>query len=911
MLYGRTAECATLDRLLLDAKRGRSQVLALRGEPGIGKTALLEYLAERAAGCRVIRAAGVESEMELTLAGLHQLCAPLLDGLGHLPAPQATALATAFGLDTADPADRFLVGLAVLSLLSEAAEDAPVVCVVDDAQWLDQASAQMIGFVARRLLAERIAFVCAARSGIGDEVLAGWPELSVRGLGDDAARALLLEGMRGPVDAAVSQQIITESHGNPLALLELPRTWTAGELGGGFGLLDSSPLAGRIEQSYAQRLLLLPAETRLLVLAAAAEPLGDLPLLQGAAETLGLDMTAAGAAEDAGLLHVGAHVEFSHPLVRSAAYRSASTSDRHRVHQALADATDAGTDPDRRAWHRARATSGPDEHVAAELERSAGRAQARGGVATAAAFLRRSVELTLDPTRRAERALAAAQASLEAGAFEAARATLATVEAWALDELTRARVHLLAGRIASASSFGSAAEQLLRAAQELEPLDVERARETYLDAWGAALAAGALAPHGTLRDISRAARRAPPPGHEPYPSDLLLDGLAQLVTDGLAEAAPALRAAVSAFRHDERVLQWGAMAATGAAALWDMEGFHLVLTRQLQLARDAGALSVLATALQGAGIVVTWTGDFRKAASLTAEADAVCTATGIRISPYGGMLLHALRGREAEAPILFETTVRDATASGEGLGIQYAHWATAILCNGLGRYEEALVAAQQASDDAPELFVSHWALAELVEAAVRSQHDGLAAEAAQRLIDATSPSGADWGLGVAARARALTDEGEAAQASYLEAIARLRRTPLRPELGRAHLLYGEWLRRESRRIEAREQLRTAHDMFVAIGMEAFAERARRELLATGETARKRNPEMRDELTPQEEQIARLARDGLSNPAIGAQLYLSRRTVEWHLHNVFIKLGITSRKGLHAALRDSADELIPA
>jgi DNA-binding CsgD family transcriptional regulator len=391
----------------------------------------------------------------------------------------------------------------------------------------------------------------------------------------------------------------------------------------------------------------------------------------------------------------------------------------------------------------------------------------------------------------------------------------------------------------------------------------------------------------------------------------LLDGLAQLVTDGLAEAAPALRAAVSAFRHDERVLQWGAMAATGAAALWDMEGFHLVLTRQLQLARDAGALSVLATALQGAGIVVTWTGDFRKAASLTAEADAVCTATGIRISPYGGMLLHALRGREAEAPILFETTVRDATASGEGLGIQYAHWATAILCNGLGRYEEALVAAQQASDDAPELFVSHWALAELVEAAVRSQHDGLAAEAAQRLIDATSPSGADWGLGVAARARALTDEGEAAQASYLEAIARLRRTPLRPELGRAHLLYGEWLRRESRRIEAREQLRTAHDMFVAIGMEAFAERARRELLATGETARKRNPEMRDELTPQEEQIARLARDGLSNPAIGAQLYLSRRTVEWHLHNVFIKLGITSRKGLHAALRDSADELIPA
>jgi DNA-binding CsgD family transcriptional regulator/tetratricopeptide (TPR) repeat protein len=589
---------------------------------------------------------------------------------------------------------------------------------------------------------------------------------------------------------------------------------------------------------------------------------------------------------------------------------SAPTSDRRRVHQALAEASDASTDPDRRAWHLARATPGLDENVAAELERSAGRARARGGVAAAAAFLRRSVELTIDPTRRAERALAAAEASLEAGAFDAARAMLERVETPALDELMRARVHLLTGRIASASSYGSAAAELMKAAREIEPLDVDLARQTYLDAWGAALAAGEIAGAGTLRDVSRAARSAPPPAHEPSSSDLVLDGLALLVTEGLAASAPTLRRAVRAFREDDAVLRWGAVAATAAAALWDMEGFEAVLTRQLQLARDAGALAVLATALQGTGIVVSWIGDLRKAASLAAEADAVSGAAGIRISPYGGMLLAALRGRETEASVLLEATVDGAGDSGEGLGIQYARWARAILCNGLGRYDDALAAAREASEDTPELFVSDWALAELVEAGVRTGNAGLAAEAAERLDAATSPSGADWARGVAARARALTSEGEAAEASYLDAIARLRRTPLRPELARAQLLYGEWLRRESRRVDAREQLRTAHGMFVGIGMEAFAERARRELLATGETVRKRSPEVRDELTPQEEQIARLARDGLTNPEIAAQLFLSRRTVEWHLHNAFIKLGITSRKGLSEALR-AERALIPA
>jgi DNA-binding CsgD family transcriptional regulator len=900
-LLGRRAECDALDQLLTDALVGRSRVTILRGEAGVGKSALLGYLSERIAGWRSVRAVGVESEIELAYSGLHQLCAPMLDHLDRLPDPQHDALATVFGRNAGPAPDRFLVGLATLSLFAETAEQQPLVCIVDDAQWLDRASAQILGFVARRLLAERVAVVCAARTGSGDGVLAGLPELSIRGLGESDARALLLDNVHGPLDAAVCDQIITESHGNPLALLELPRTWNGAELAGGFGFPRSHLVVGKIEQSYAQRLLQLPPETQLFVLAAAAEPLGDPALLLRAAGTLGLDMAAADPAEDAGLLKIGARVEFAHPLVRSAAYGSSAAEDRHRVHQALAEATDGEADPDRRAWHRAQATPGPGEEVAAELERSAGRAQARGGVAAAAAFLQRAVALTVDPRRRAERALAAAEASLQAGAFDAALGLVATAESGPLDQFQRARVELLRGQIAATSSFGSAAAQLLTAAKHLEPLDVDLARGTYLAAWGTALAAGELASAGTLSEVSRAARSAPPPAHEPHPSDVLLDGVAQLALEGLAAAAPTLRTAVSAFREDETVLQWGATAATAAAALWDMESFDAVITRQLQLARGAGALALLATALQGAGIVVAWSGDFREAASVVAEAEEVSAATGVHIAPYGGMLLAAFRGRELEASALLTKTIDDATASGEGLGVQYARWATAILSNGLGRYGEALVAARQASEDTPELFVSHWALAELVEAAARTGNRGLAVEAAEGLAAATSASESDWGLGIAARSRALASEGEAADDLYAEAIARLGRTRVRPELARAHLLYGEWLRREGRRLDAREQLRTAHEMLDGIGMEAFAERARRELTATGERARKRSAETRDQLTPQEEQIARLARDGLSNPEIGAQLFISARTVEWHLRKVFTKLGIDSRKRLRTAL----------
>ena len=872
----------------------------LRGEAGVGKSALLGYLSGRVAGWHVARAAGVESEMELDYAGLHQLCAPMLDRLDRLPAPQRDALATVFGRSAGPVPGRFLVGLATLTLVAEVAEQQPLACVVDDGQWLDHASAQVLGFVARRLLAEPIAVVCAARTGVGDDVLAGLPELPVPGLGDSDARALLLANVPGPLDAAVCDQIIKESHGNPLALLELPRTWNVAGLAGGFGLPGRHPVAGKIEQSYIRRLQLLPSDTRLLVLAAAAEPLGDPVLLDRAAGMLGIDLAAAGPAQDGGLLELGGRVEFAHPLVRSAAYRSAAADDRHRVHRALADATVAETDPDRRAWHRARATPGPDEEAAAELERSAGRAQARGGVAAAAAFLQRSAELTADPARRAERALAAAQASFQAGAFEAALALLATAETGALDEFQRARVDLVRGQLAFASGLASDAPPLLlKAARRLQPFDLELARETYLTAWGAAfVAAGHPAGRGVLLEICRDVRALPPRPGAPRPLDLLLDGLALLSTDGHAAATPVLQRAAAALADipAEDVLRWGWMAAAASNAVWDHDGAHAISARQVQLIRGAGALAELPLYLSALGLASAWMGDFAGAASNIAEANSVAAATGSDFAPYTLLRLRALQGREAEASAAIER------AAGGGPGVAlYAQWAAAVLYNGLARYEEAAWSARQATSNTFEYWVSAWALPELVEAAMHVGDAELARDALGRLAETTKPAGTDFALGIEARSRALLSDGAAAGDLYREAIERFSRTRLHPELARAHLLYGEWLRREGRRVDAREQLRTAHHLFDAIGMEAFAERARRELLATGEKARKRSPGTREELTPQEEQIARLAREGLSNPEIGAQLFVSARTVEWHLRNVFAKLGITSRRQLQTEL----------
>jgi DNA-binding NarL/FixJ family response regulator len=900
----RLSERAELDRLVDTVRAGESGALVVRGDPGVGKTALLDHLAGRASGsgCRVARAAGVQSEMELAFAGLHQLCAPMLSRAERLPEPQRDALQTAFGIAAGPPPDRFLVGLAVLSLMSGAAGERPLICLIDDEQWLDRASAQALGFTARRLAADPVGLVFAARDPSAD--LAGLPELEVDGLRDDDARVLLDSALAGPLDPRVRDLIIAETRGNPLALLELPRGLTPAELAGGFGLPGAAPLTSRIEDSFLRQLDAMPAETRRMLQLAAADPSGDRALVWRAARQLGIPVQAGTAATEAGLAEFSGQVRFRHPLARWAVYRSASLSERQQLHAALAEVTDPQADQDRRAWHRAQAAAGPDEEVAEELERSADRAQARGGLAAAAAFLERSVLLTADPARHAERILAAAQASMQAGAFGKALELLAMAEGGTFDEFQRVRADLLRAHVAFASGLGSDAPALLlRAARQLEPFNLDLARETYLAAWGAAGLAGDLSGRDLLLEICRAVQALPPPPGDPRPLDLLLHGVALLTTDGPAAAAAILQRAANVLTSIpvEDVLRWGWMATAASTVVWDFDSLHAISARQVQLVRDAGALAQLPFYLNQMGIVSPWMGDFAGTVSVIAETDSVAAATGSPIAPYTLLRLLALQGREAEASAAIASAIELAAAEGQGMAAAWAHWTAAVLYNSLGRYKEAASAAQLATSNTLNPWMSMWPMPELVEAAARAGDVALARDALERLAETTRPCGNDVALGIEARCRALLSHGADADECYREAIRRLSRTRLRPELARAHLLYGEWLRREDRRLDAREQLRTAHDMLVAIGMEAFAERARRELVATGESVRKRGAEILTTLTAQEAHIARMARDGLTNPEIGAQLFLSARTIEWHLRKIFTKLGIGSRRELHVAL----------
>jgi DNA-binding CsgD family transcriptional regulator len=845
--------------------------------------------------------------MELAFAGLHQLCASSLDRIDRLADPQRAALVTAFGLSSGAAPNPFLVGLATLSLFTEVAEEEPLVCVVDDAQWLDRASRQALGFVGRRLFAEPIALTFTTREQTED--FARLPELVVEGLDDVEARLLLSSVIRGPLDEMVRDRIVAETRGNPLALLELPRGLTPGELAGGFGLPDAPALSGRIEESFARRVEALAADPRRLLLVAAAEPVGNPVLVWRAAELLGIGAESEAPAAKSGLLEFGASLRFCHPLARSAVYRAASPEDRRSAHGALAEVTDPAKDPDRRAWHRAQATAGPSEEVASELEHSAGRARGRGGLAAAAAFLERATELTPDPARRAERALAAAYAKHEAGAHVAARELLGAAKSGPLDELQRARAQVLDGQIAFALSRGSdAAPLLLDAAKQLELFDTALARETYAEAFAAAMYAGRLAKSVGVVEVAEAARAAKRVAPSPQPAraqDLLLDGQALLITEPPRAATPMLKRALSAFRGDsvsnEDALRWLWLACTAAIQLWDDESWYVLSDRHVQLARDAGALTVLPLALNYCAGSRVSAGEFAAAEALGEEAQGVSLAIANPDVSISSLFLGGWRGRQAEALELIQASDRDAAARGEGRRIGAAHYATAVLYNGLGRHQLALTAARRALEYPLELATSRWALAEQIEAAARSgQHDP-GALALQQLSETTRPSGTNWALGIEARSRALMSEGEVADGLYREAIDRLRRTRVRSELARAHLLYGEWLRRENRRLDARGQLRTAHETLTAMGAEAFADRAARELLATGETVRKRTSDTAGQLTAQEAQIARMARDGASNRQIAAQLFISHKTVEYHLRKVFAKLGISSRADLAAVL----------
>lgn len=897
-LLGREREREALDRLLDGVRAGHGGAFVMYGEAGVGKTALLEYVVEATAEFRIARTVGVEAEMELPFAATQQLCAPFLELMERLPQPQHDALEVAFGLRTGPAPDPFLVGLAVLGLLAEAAEEQPFLGAIDDAQWLDSASARALAFVARRLVAEKIALVFATRE-LG-ETLSGLPELPVGPLERKDARVLLESILPARLDERVVERIIVETRGNPLALLELPGGLTPTQLAGGFGLPTTSTLSAGIEDGYTRRLARLPSDARRLLLVAAADAVGDPALVWRAAERLGIPGSAADTVESEQLLALSPRVAFRHPLVRSAVYGSADPTERREVHRALAEATDPELDPDRRAWHRAQATATPSEEVAAELERAAARAQARGGFAAAAAFLERAVALSSEPSRRAQRALAAAQAKFQAGALDDALELLETAESGAaVDGLLHAHAQLLRAQIAFASRRGSdAAPLLLAAARELEDVDPRLARATYLEALSAAMFAGRLAHGGGAVEISEAALAGPAP-EKPQPSDLLLQGLAVQATEGYAAGVPLLKEALVAFRRvplSDDDARWLWFASLIALYMWDDQAWSVLFTRQLELARQTGALSALAFALRAGSTVYAFFGELRTAALLEEEHRAASEATGIASDPIPRLGLASLRGREAEFSALSRTTTSEAEARGEGIALTTAEFLSGGLYNGLGRYEAALAAVLPAEGlytEGPAI----WALTELIEAAVRSGQPERARRAFERVRETTRAAGTDWALGIEARLGALLSDGDAADELYKEAIRRLGRTRIRVQLARTHLLYGEWLRRQRRRRDAREQLRAAHQLFSDFGVEAFAERARLELEATGERAQKRTAETRDELTSQETQVARLAARGETNREIAARLFISANTVEYHLHKVFRKLDVKSRTQL--------------
>nr|WP_202980495.1 LuxR family transcriptional regulator [Microbacterium caowuchunii] len=904
-LLGRRAERDAVDTLLSKARAGRSGALVVRGTAGIGKTALLQYARDAAAtaGFRIESSVGVESEMQFAFAGLHQLCAPLLDHIDTLPPPQRTALGVAFGQQDGATPDRFLVGLATLNLLAEAAEVEPLLCLVDDAQWLDEASAQVLAFVARRVAAERIAFAFAVRDVLPEETgrrpsaLDGLPELRLHGLDDADARALLESALPVPLDERMLERIVAESWGNPLALLELPQSaaWT-----GGFESPSTLDVPRRLEESFRHRFRSLPDDTRVLLLAAAAEPTGDAALLFRAASHLDVSEGALGPAEAVGLVSVDGRVTFRHPLVRSAIYRDATPPDQRRAHDALAAATDPDADPDRRAWHRAQAVLGLNEEAAAELEQSAGRALRRGGLAAAGAFLQRATELTPDPADRSRRALDAAEAKQETGASGAARELLAVAEAGPLDALQRGRLELLRAQISFHLTRGADVPgMLLDAAETLAPLDGALSRNIYLHALDAAIITGG--PTGIRiaeAMLSRFASDVPT-----RPVDLLLHGLAVTMTRGYAEGVPTLRCALAVLRdsardaiRDNTVRPWLWIAGRVAVGILDDELAHVLAECDVAMARADGALARLPASLNFHANVLVISGQLTRAGELAAEAAAIADATGGVQMRHAQAILAGWRGDQAETDALNDLTFHDPSYPADGTEVALAQYATAVLHNGLGEYALAREAAAKACDSI-ELSLSTVALPELIEASVRTGEPERAAVALEELSARARASDTSWARGLEARSRALTVTGPGAEDHYREATARLDDSRVRGEAARAHLLYGEWLRREGRRQDAREQLRTAHELLTDMGAVAFAARAARELRATGERPQKRTAQPTDALTSQELHIARLVATGATSREVGTQLFLSPRTIEAHLRNIFRKLGISSRRQL--------------
>lgn len=905
-LIGRDAETRALAEFVDDVRSGSSRVLVLRGECGLGKTALLQWVVEQAGDCQVLRAAGVEAEMELAFAGLHQLLVPTLPRLSNLPSPQREALHTAFGVEAGGAPDRFLIALAALGLLADTAKQQPLICLIDDEQWLDRASAQALAFVARRLGEESVGLIFATQ--VTTDELAGLPELHLEGLGNADAHTLLDWALTAPLDPLIREQIVTESRGNPLALLELPRGMTPAQLAGGFGLATVMPISERLEHSFTRRFAALPSATKKILRLAAADPVGEPSVRWKAAARLGLDPEAATPAIEAGLIDFGTRVQFRHPLIRGVVCRSASVVEKQVVHRALAEVTDPRLDPDRRAWHRAEAAAGPDEAVAAELEGSADRALARGGVAAAAAFLERAAMLTPEADRRAARMLAAAKAKRDAGALDAALGLLVRVEAGPHDALQTAEVEYLRGEIAfDQLRVREAARLLQSAAGRFERVCAESSREVRLRALDAAMwLAGPDGPDtSSILETAAAALAGPQAPRAPRALDVLLDAFVLRYTEGYAPAAPLLNRAIdmllAADVDADHPDSWlpvtrSKISATLAAEVWDADSWHALALRETQFARKTGAPIHLQFALHYLAWTLLLRGEFGKAASVIDEDCAAAAATGNRPLWFGGLLLAAWRGQHDKACELIEKTAASAKAEGICRVADFAAYARSVLDNGFGRHADALAAVKPVFDHDHAGFGA-LVVPELVEAASRTGDVELLAAARDWIAIRTEATPTPWALGIESRIGALLSEGDVADGLYRRSLEHLGRTQVGLERARGHLIYGEWLRRNNKRVDARAQLRVAEEMFSAMGADGFADRARRELLATGESARKRSAKTGEDgvsLTPQELQVAQLAREGLSNNEIGVQLFISPRTVQYHLRKVFAKLDIRSR-----------------